>query len=116
MEYEEFIQAYKAKKAFLMVNRSVAVDFMARSSMIPKRYRVAHSFWCWVAILLIPTAIILGIFIAWWIGVIVFIIALMMFPAIQKAAADNVAEYAIENKAFFELATKIGLITIKPND
>jgi fatty acid desaturase len=113
MEYEEFVEAYKAKKVSIMVNRSAAVHAMD-GPMLPKRYRIAHHFWAWMAILLIPTAIVVGIFVQWWVGVIVFITALIMFPAVQKAAADNVAEYAIEDKSFFELASKIGLIMVKP--
>jgi hypothetical protein len=113
--YEEVVAAHKAGKVSIMVNRSAAVRSMD-GPIMPKRYRIAHHFWAWIAILLIPTAILLGIFVQWWVGVITFIVALIMFPSIQKAAADNVAEYALENKEFFELAVQHGLIVVRPID
>jgi hypothetical protein len=111
MTYEEAVAGYKAKRVIIRVNRSAAVHAMD-GPLLPKRYRIAHHFWAWFAILLIPTAIVLGIFVRWWVGVIVFVTALIMFPAIQKAAADNVAEYAMEDKSFYEFALAAGLIMV----
>jgi hypothetical protein len=70
MTHSEFVEAWKSRRVSVRVNKELALKVMSSPDM-PKRYKVAHNFWAWIWLLAIPVAIILGIFVKWWAGLIV---------------------------------------------
>ncbi len=83
-----------------------------QSTDIPKRYRLAHLFWTWIAFLLIPVGIALIFLITWWVGVIALVLVPLLFSSARKSACEFVIEHALDNEDFYNKAVKSGTLTI----
>jgi hypothetical protein len=111
MTFEEFVAAYHSKQVAAHIDRSLALQLM-EASAVAKRYRAAHLLWTWVWFLSIPAAIVLIIWVNWWVGLIVLLIGFALPRAIKQSATQFVLEQALEDKGFYELAVKSGALRI----
>lgn len=106
---------YKEKRARGLlkagIDNSVALRLM---DYLPKRYQYAHIFWSWVWMLSIPAAILLMIFVKWWVGLLVLVfVTPTIFSAAKKSAAQFVLEHADENEEFFNRLVEKNLLIFK---
>lgn len=77
-----------------------------------RRYKAAHVFWTWVWMLCFPVALLLGVFVAWWAGLIVFVIGLQLPRAIRDSAAQFVITQALARREFYDAAIASGALRI----
>ena len=110
MTYEE----YKEKRARGLLTMGVDTSVALRLvDYFPKRYQYAYIFWSWVWMLSIPVAIFLTIFVTWTLGLVVFLVALVIFSALKKSAAEFVLEHADEHEEFFNRLVEKNLLIFK---
>ena len=111
MTHKQYIQARKENGVCAGIDASNALRLI---DYLPKRYQYAHNFWSWCWMLSIPAAILLGIFVKWWIGlIIIFFVTPAIYGATKKSAAQFVLEYAEENEDFFNKLTENNLLIFK---
>jgi len=112
--HSEFVEAWKFRRITVSVNKEFALRVMSSPDM-PRRYRTAHFFWSWIWLLSFPLAIILGIFVKWWAGLIVLIVGLLLPRAIKHSATDFVLEHCVEDAEFYDKAINSGLLIVNEN-
>lgn len=111
MTYDEFKRARQEQGVRAGIDNSVALRLI---EYLPKRFQYAHIFWSWVWMLSIPAAILLMIFVKWWVGLIVlFFVTPTIFRATKKSAAQFVLEHAEENEEFFDKLVEGNLLIFK---
>lgn len=113
MTHSDFVDAYNAGSLKVHVDRSLALHLM-NTPMMPRRYRAAHLFWTWVWFLSFPAAIALLIWYRWWVGLLLFFVAL--FPlrnAIGRSACRFVLDTALENEEFFLSAGQVRALIVE---
>lgn len=111
MTHSEFVEAYRSKGVEVRVDKQMALRVMESQDM-PGRFRAAHLFWSWIWLLSFPLAIVLGIFVQWWVGLIVLVVALLLPRSIKHSAIDFVLEQCVENEAFYDKAVSSGLLRL----
>lgn len=115
MKHVDFVSAWNEGKILIDVDRSKALQ-ISNSKLLPKRYQVAHRFWCWVCILTIPAAIAVGVLFKWWVGLIIIVfVTPTIASATKKSAMQFMIDYAIEKPDFFQFAVTEGVIMIRQN-
>lgn len=111
MTHSEFVEAWESRQIELMVDKQLALQVMQSTDM-PRRFRAAHLFWSWIWLLSIPLAIVLGIFVQWWVGLIILVIGFLLPRAIKHSAMEFVIEHAIEDEEFYNKAINWKLLVI----
>src|SRR3954466_10906796 len=106
MTHEEFVQKYRAGLIQAEVDQTLARRLLENSDLLPKRYRAAHYFWAWVWFLSFPLAAVCFIWVRWWVGLVVLLLALVLPRAIKKSAAGFVLEHALEDEKFYNIAVE----------
>jgi uncharacterized membrane protein YdbT with pleckstrin-like domain len=112
--HSEFVEAWKSRRIAVRVNKELALRVMSSPDM-PRRYRAAHHFWAWIWLFSIPLAIALGIFVKWWVGLIVLIVGFLLPRAIKKSAMEFVIEHSVEDGEFYDKAINSGLLIVDEN-
>ncbi len=113
MEHGEFVQAWKAGKLNVDVDRSKALHIMG-SNILPKRYRYAHIFWSWIWILTIPAAFVVMYYYTWWAGLLILLIVTpLISKATKTSAMQFMIDHALENPAFYATAVEKGVIRLR---
>lgn len=102
IDYQQFLQRYKAGEFAVLVNKSKAGDFVM-SKFGDKHNKPAHLFFTWLSIILIvPLPIILLIVYGWIHVVGSFIIGLMINAAARKSASRFVLRNMLESENFWD--------------
>lgn len=113
MKHSEFVQAWRAGKLEVDVDRSKALQ-VANSRMLPKRYQVAHIFWSWVWILSIPAAIAVMLLYKWWVGLLILIVVTpLISKSTKKSAMQFMIDYSLESTEFYQFALTEGVIRVR---
>jgi len=111
MTYEEYKRKRKETKLCAGIDQSTALRLI---HYLPKKYQIPHAFFSWVWMLSIPAAILLSIFVKWWIGlVVIFFITPAIYGGTKKSAAQSVLEYAEEDEDFFNQLVEQNLLVFK---
>ena len=111
MNHQEFIHSYKSGRIEAYVNQRAAMIFID-SPAVSKWYLPGRLLRMWIVILSIPAAIISLIWVKWWIGLVILIIACSLPTTIKRYSPRFVLENAIKDKDFFNLAMNQGVIRI----
>ena len=102
INYQQFLEKYKAGEITVLVNRSKAGDFVM-SKFGDKHNKPAHVFWTWLGILLVfPAPIIIWIIFGWISALGSFVLGLMLNSAARKSAAQFVLQNMIESEDFWD--------------
>ena len=112
MTHAEFVQSYRNGQAAAHVDRSLALQVMD-TNLPAKRFQTAHLLWTWAWFLSFPVAIVLMIWVRWWVGLVVFVVGLMMPRAIKASAASFILEQALEDKEFYDAVTEMKVLIVK---
>ena len=111
MNHQEFIHSYKSGRIEVYVNQRAAMRFID-SGAVSKWYLPGRLLRMWIEVLSIPAAIISLIWVKWWIGLSVLIIACSLHTTMKRYSPRFVLENAIKDKGFFNLAMNQGIIRI----
>jgi hypothetical protein len=111
MTHSEFVKAWKSRQIEVMVDKQLAMRVMESADM-PGRYRAAHLLWSWIWLLSIPVAIVLWIFVRWWVGIIMLAVGLLLPRAIKKSTQQFAIDRAIEDEEFYDKAISSKLLII----
>lgn len=102
INYQQFLERYKAGEITILVNKSKAGDFVM-SKFGDKHNKPAHLFWTWLGILLIfPAPIIFWILFSWIHALGSFVLGLMISSAARKSATQFVLQNMIESEDFWD--------------
>jgi hypothetical protein len=113
VDYQEYVRLRHEGKVCAGIENSVALKLI---DYLPKRYRVANTFWSWVWILSIPGFICVSIFWKWWVGLLLlFFVTPTISRSVKRSAAEFVLEYASNNELFFNHLVEKDLIVFKEN-
>lgn len=108
VNYQQFLEGYKAGEIMVLVNKSKAGDF-AMSEFANKQNKSAHQLWTWAGlVVLIPMPIILLIFQGWVYAIGSFILGLVINSAARRSAEQFVLQNMIESEDFWDYALMHG--------
>jgi len=111
MKYKEYKALRAQGRIRAGIDSSVALSV---GKYLPARYSYAVAFWNIVALLTVPGAIIAGIFLRWWVGLIIlFFVTPTIFAANRKSAIGFVLQYAEENEDFFNALVENDLLVFR---
>jgi hypothetical protein len=97
--YSSYKQLRSAGKVTLGIEHHAALKY---DKWLPLSQRAAIYFWSWVAILLIPAAVVLGYFYSWW-WLVLLVAHRIVWNANKESVAQFVLEFAEDNGWFYEL-------------
>lgn len=102
INYQQFLEGYKAGEVTVLVNKSKAGDFVM-SKFGDKHNKPAHLFFTWLGILLIfPSPIVFWILFGWIYALGSFLLGLMINKAARKSASQFVLQNMIEGEDFWD--------------
>jgi len=102
VNYQQFLDGYKAGDIMVLVNKSKAGDF-AMSEFADKGNKRAHQLWTWAGLaMLIPIPIILLIFQGWIYAVGSFILGLIINNAARRSAEQFILRNMVESENFWD--------------
>ena len=102
INYQKFLERYKAGEIIVLINNSKAGDFVM-SKFGNKHNKPAHLFFTWLGIILtVPLSIILLIFYGWIHAVGSFIIGLTINSSARKSASQFVLQNMLESEDFWD--------------
>lgn len=112
MEFREFVAGYMCGRVRAHVDRSRAMRVCDKSPLLPRRYRVAHSIWSSISLLLLMGGLIAIIWIPWWAGIGVSMLGFFIAPAVQKSAARFVLGHSLESEVFYNEMIGSGVLKV----
>jgi len=111
MEHEDFVRGYRSGRVRVHVEREEAVK-IAASDWLPTRYRVAHLFWSWAALLCLFGGPIALFWVEWWIAGGITAFGLVGRSAARYSACEFVLEHALEEPSFYDAVRGVGIIKV----
>jgi hypothetical protein len=114
VEHEEFISGWRAKRVEVDVDRSKALEIANAKTILPARSQREYLWWTTAWLLTLPVALIAGIVIKWWAGLlIVLFVTPALFRQTNKRAKKFVIDYALENGVFYSYAIDHDVIRVR---
>ncbi len=111
MTHDEFVTLWKSGSINVHVNRGAALHLIKTEPM--RQYYPAHYFWSAIWFLSFPVSIALSIWVKWWIGILLFLLALgPLRQSIVNSACGFVIEKAVEDREFYSFLMEKEVIKI----
>ncbi len=113
MEHSIFMDKYKANEIAVDIDRNKAGFMYEKQGVMPQKLRTKQANIRAVAFGSILVGLALFFFAPWWAGVAVLLIALYMFPQVQKQAAKGVLEASLQNSQIYEIAVQNHVLKVR---
>ena len=114
MQHKDVVDGYRAGQLKLHIDRNQAGHVCDNHPMLPRRYKLAHALWGWIALRAVAGGLISIFWVTWWIGLGIAALGPFAMPAVQRSSAEFVLEYSLEDAAFFEDMVHSGVIVVDP--
>ena len=114
MEHEEFISGLRGRRIEVDVDRSKALEIANAKTILPARFQREYLWWTTAWLLTLPVALIAGIFVKWWAGLLVLLfLTPALFRQTNRRAKRFVIDYAVENGVFYSYAIDNDVIRVR---
>lgn len=107
-------QEYKEMRANGLVCAGIEDSVALRlGSYLPKQCQLAVAFWNIFAVLVVLVAILIAVFIKWWVGILILFFVPTIIRANKKSAIGFVLDYVEEDEDFFNMLNQKGLLVFR---
>lgn len=111
MNHEDFVALYRARRIQLHIDKGLALKLVSAGA-IPGGYSAAQNFFGWLWIIGLVAGPVVGFFYLWWVGALIFVVALMVPGALKETAAQGVRDHLLSDPGFYEIAREKGFFRV----